>query len=185
MNILSNALQYCLVIYAVNTFVHHAKIDTLYILDTGFNLTILLATLVKWVYTSSEIFDDLLAGKVLHDSAGVCVGGRIHLILKPASCSQDVVRPHHVRLPHDVVSGQAVGPRSRFGGVREGESGVVDDPVVPHQGDRDLGGLSHPLPSASELGDVWHNTQHTLLREQRFRTEYISHFTYYSEEVRF
>ena len=75
MNILSNALQYCLVIYAVNTFVHHAKIDISYILDTGFNLTILLATLVKWVYTSSEIFDGLLAGKVLHDSAGVCVGG--------------------------------------------------------------------------------------------------------------
>ena len=148
-------------------------------------MTILLATLVKWVYTSSEIFDDLLAEEVLHDSAGVCVGGRIHLVLKPASCSQDVVRPHHVRLPHDVVSGQAVGPWSRFGGVREGESGVVDDPVVPHQGDRDLGGLSHPLPTTSELGDVWYHAEHTLLKKRRVRTEYISHFTYHSEEVTF
>ena len=64
---------------------------------------------------------------------------------------------------HDIVGGEAVGPRPGLRGVGEGEPGVVDDPVVPHQRHRHLGRLPDPAPSATEGGDVRHDAEHAFL----------------------
>ena len=56
-----------------------------------------------------------------------------------------------------------MGPWSRLGRVGEGETSVVDDPIIPHQGDRDLGRLANPLPTTSELRYIRHHAKHTLL----------------------
>ena len=66
-------------------------------------------------------------------------------------------------VPHDVLDGGAVSPGTRLRGVGEGQARGVDDAVVPHQGDGNLGGLPDPLPAAAELGDVGHDAQHVLL----------------------
>ena len=55
------------------------------------------------------------------------------------------------------------GPRPRLRRVGERQSGGVDDPVVPDQRDGHLGGLPHPLPPASELGDVRYDAEHAFL----------------------
>ena len=54
-------------------------------------------------------------------------------------------------------------PGSRLRRVREGELGVEDDAVRPHEQDRHLSRLPNPRPASPELRDVRHHAQHGLL----------------------
>ena len=65
--------------------------------------------------------------------------------------------------PHYVVHRRAVRSRTGLGSVGEGQARGVDDAVVADQTDGDLGRLSHPLPTTSELTDVRNHAQHVLL----------------------
>ena len=90
----------------------------------------------------------------LHDRLLVRVLLQRHLVLEHAV---------HAGAAHDVLGGRAVRPGARLGRVGEGQPGGVDDAVAADERNGDLGGLSNPLPPASEEGDVRHDADHALL----------------------
>lgn len=63
---------------------------------------------------------------------------------------------------------------SWFRGVRERQSSRVNDAVVSDEGHLDLSGLSNPLPAISDLRDVRHDTEQTLLTSKHGLGHHVS-----------